>query len=154
MVKMEDVMTIAAIDIAKKICELSDWTVSNLQLQKLIYLAHMIYIGRHEVPLIDQDFEAWNYGPVVPELYQQFKIFGDKPIRNIFNWDSASFEDREETFLQQVWENFKNKTPGQLVAITHKENGAWHKNYTPGRRGTLIPYSDILSEYKMRNAKH
>jgi uncharacterized phage-associated protein len=31
-------------------------------------------------PLIDERVEAWNYGPVIPSLYHEFKNFGSGAI--------------------------------------------------------------------------
>lgn len=59
-------MTITPFEAAKKICELSNWTLCNLKLQKLLYLCQLVHLGRHSIPLMDEIFEAWDYGPVLP----------------------------------------------------------------------------------------
>ncbi|MCH9780371.1 MAG: SocA family protein [Alphaproteobacteria bacterium] len=58
-----------------------DWKVTNLRLQKMLYLGHMWYWGRHDAPLVEDNFEAWDYGPVLPELYHKLKIYGASIIR-------------------------------------------------------------------------
>ena len=78
-------MTVSSFQVAKKICELSNWTVTNLKLQKILYLAQMVHLGRNNGdPLIDEKFEAWMYGPVLPNLYKIMKEFGGSPVRNRF----------------------------------------------------------------------
>ena len=55
--------------------------LTPLKLQKLLYFAH----GWHLVldsdgdPLLDEDIEAWKYGPVVPSIYHKFKEFRNNP---------------------------------------------------------------------------
>lgn len=55
-------------------------TVSHKKLQKLIYYVEAWNLVHLEEPLINEDFEAWVHGPVVPELYQQLKEFGFNQI--------------------------------------------------------------------------
>jgi len=38
-------MTVSASAAAKRMCERSGWTLSNLELQKLLYIAHMFHLG-------------------------------------------------------------------------------------------------------------
>jgi uncharacterized phage-associated protein len=54
--------------------------VSNLALQKLVYFCHVWTLIEHGRPLIKQRFEAWEYGPVLPYLYREFKAYDRSPI--------------------------------------------------------------------------
>src|SRR5689334_3355834 len=65
--------------------------ISPMKLQKLVYFAHGYYPGAYKNPLIDECFEAWPYGPVVPSLYHEFKEFGNSRITRLaseFDWDA------------------------------------------------------------------
>jgi uncharacterized phage-associated protein len=63
-------MTISVFDAARTLGYYSDWKLSNLQMQKILYLAHMVYMDKNSgEPLVDEDFQAWDYGPVLPSLY-------------------------------------------------------------------------------------
>ena len=46
--------------------------LSHLQLQKLVYLAYKVPF-KYKEPLFDEKIVAFQYGPVVEEVYQQFK---------------------------------------------------------------------------------
>src|SRR3569623_1823287 len=71
--------------VARFICEAGDWNVTNLQLQKIMYLAQMLYMGEHAGErLVDTYFEAWDYGPVSPPLYRKVRGFGAGPIEDVF----------------------------------------------------------------------
>lgn len=142
-------MTISTTAAARKICELGDWKVTNLQLQKILYLAHMVFMGNNDgEPLIRNNFEAWDYGPVVPDLYHEAKKYGSKPIRMGF----YSFQDisnsPEEAELVRACERLLSKSPSRLVDFTHRPGGAWDRNYIPGARGVIIPNQHILEEYR------
>jgi uncharacterized phage-associated protein len=52
-----------------------------MKIQKLMYLMHGYYLALTGAPLVDEFFEAWQYGPVVPTIYHQFKEFGSRDIR-------------------------------------------------------------------------
>lgn len=146
-------MPISAFAAARATCELRDWQVSNLEVQKILYLAHMVSLGRSggAAPLINANFEAWDYGPVVPALYHRMKAFGSKPVRDVFQeYPLPGAGEPEVQILNEVSRDLRERTPGQLVAMTHWEEGAWAKHYAPSRRGTVIPNVDILEEYQRR----
>lgn len=44
--------------------------ISNLILNKLLYFAQGHCLAETGRPLFDDDFEAWEYGPVIPSFYQ------------------------------------------------------------------------------------
>ena len=58
----------------------NDIIIDHMKLQKMIYFANGWALGVTGEPLIDERFEAWQYGPVVPSIYHQFKAFGRRPI--------------------------------------------------------------------------
>ena len=147
-------MPVPVFSAAHSICELRDWTISNLELQKILYIAHMIHLGKTGgEPLIREKFQAWEYGPVVPELYKRVRGFGSDPVRNVFHWDREVSEDTQEyESLAEASDQTQGMRPGQLVAITHWPRGAWYRTYKPGKRGIVIPNELILDEYRAREA--
>lgn len=145
-------MTISSLSAAKKACEVSNWKLTNLSLQKILYIAHMVYMGNHEGrPLLDENFQAWAYGPVLPNVYHRVKAFGNSPVRNIFHSVPSLKEGPEAEILVDAVEKLSNMSAGKLVAITHWDKGAWNKHYIPGKANITIPNRDILDEYRERN---
>ena len=108
-------------------------------------------MGKYEMPLIKNDFEAWMYGPVLPDLYKRAKIYGAEPVLNIFHdVDTSGFsETDEESVIQFAVEKFGDLPGGRLVGITHRSNGGWDRNYRSDELHIRIPKKDILDEYKM-----
>ena len=148
-------MTARIDSVARYICDKGKWRVSNLQLQKLLYLAQMIHMGRNNgTPLFEGQFQAWDYGPVEPSIYHRAKGYGSSPLPDIFE-NALSFKegDPRRKLLDDVCERFLPFTPGQLVDITHSSNGAWASVYRPGAKSVVIPNSAILEEYHARNKK-
>lgn len=147
-------MSITPLQAAKNICELGHWKVSNLSLQKILYFCHMVYMGRNEGKfLLDESFEAWMYGPVLPSLYHTLKIFGSKHITNSFSGVEDILEDDTRSFLAEVGGALLKRDPWDLVTLTHTKEGAWAKNYEPYCQRE-ISNKDILEEYKVFNERY
>lgn len=143
-------MAVSALSAARTLCELRNWELSNLEIQKILYLAHMFHLGRTNAPLINESFEAWDYGPVVPEVYADARAFGSERVTGAFYRVHAVRPDSEEyKTLQEAAEGTRGVRAGRLVAITHRDNGAWAKNYRQGMRRIKIPNRDIIDEYRM-----
>ncbi len=66
----------AFLDLAKK----SEEEITHMKLQKLIYIAHGFNLSNFDFPLIDEQVEAWRYGPVIRSVYDEFKSYGHDPI--------------------------------------------------------------------------
>ncbi len=109
--------------------------VSNLKLQKLLFLCHATFLVRTGQPLISGSFEAWQYGPVHRVTYDAFKQFGAKPITefatkfNPLTGTSAPInlpESREVAdIVRDVLRAHGARSPGELVELTHAKDGPW-----------------------------
>lgn len=55
--------------------------INNLQLQKILYYVKGTVLAKHNVMCFSNDIVSWNYGPVVREAYNAFKINGNYDIR-------------------------------------------------------------------------
>jgi uncharacterized phage-associated protein len=142
-------MTVPVLSAAKRLAERSGWTLSNLELQKILYLAHMFYLGRTGgEPLVPGQFEAWDYGPVHPDLYHRVKVFGSDKVENIFYGNPDLPEGPERAILDEAYDSLGKLGAGRLVNATHRRTGAWAINYLPGVRNRPISNADILAEYQ------
>lgn len=146
-------MPVPALSAARSLCELKNWNASNLELQKLLYIAHMFQLGETGNPLVTEPFEAWDYGPVVPQVYRHAKGFGSGPVRNVFNWIDPVPEGSELDTLRRTVQTTQGMSPGTLVAITHWPQGAWSQVYRPNTMGIVIPNQLIAQEYERRRQK-
>ena len=116
-------------------CEARGRQVTNLALQKLVYFCHVWTLIKVQEPLIKQKFEAWEFGPVLPYLYREFKDFDRSPItRRSQQLDPSngtsrivpySFDDKTSEFLRTVIEFYSRLGAGQLVELSHASGGPW-----------------------------
>lgn len=145
-------MVVSALDAANHLCKKSDWMLTQIELQKLLYLAHMIHFGNHSKPLVWGDFEAWEFGPVHPVLYKVVRIYGSSTITRIGLNRHPLQPGTERATLDVVYSKLGLVSASKLIRITHWRGGAWAKNYIPGATGVVIPEEDILEEFGKRKA--
>lgn len=122
--------------------------LTQLQLQKLIVIAHGYYLALFDEPLIHESVEAWQYGPVIPEIYQVLKAYGSKVVETPFDpsEDFLNDEDAKEV-VDAVYNKYKNLSGGQLIHLTHRSNTPWSISYLPGKN-KQIDNEKIKAHYK------
>jgi uncharacterized phage-associated protein len=106
--------------------------VTNKKLQKLLYYIeawNLVYLKS----LFSEDIEAWVYGPVVPEVYREYKKFGYSPITQKYPQSSSPSKklkllekklnicgDQKE-LIEAVLEKYGAMSSFQLERLTHSE---------------------------------
>ncbi len=118
-------MTYSASTIAKTFIALSDSEIgdiiSNLKLQKLLYYAQGYHLAMYNEPLFSEDVIAWRYGPVVPDVYQEYKHFGSGAIQLSEDFDSASINSEDLELIQEVFNTYGQFSALKLMNMTHEE---------------------------------
>lgn len=109
--------------------------ITNLALQKLLYFAHGLFLVSYKRPLVGGYFEAWQYGPVHPLVYQSFKAAGDQPIsfratgRDPLHGTELPLvtpvDDDVNEIVERVRFMFGTISPGRLVEISHAKGAPW-----------------------------
>src|ERR1039458_620886 len=148
--------SIANLFLRKSIAE--DHPIDPMKLQKLIYFAHGYYLALTQkrlaqaTPLVDEFFEAWRFGPVLPSLDHRFKEFGADPITSLameFHNEFGTFvvalppsgDERLDRVGSFVWDHYAKKHSMALSDMTHKADGAWDnaRKIARGLKGKDIP---------------
>jgi uncharacterized phage-associated protein len=115
-------------------------TISNLKPQKLLYYAQGVYLARHGVVLFPEDIAAWDHGPVVSEVYQAFKTYGNGAIP-IEEAAPADFPPKVQEVLDEVHQVFGQYSAWKLSQMTHGEP-PWTQTMN---RGIIVP--QIMRDY-------
>jgi len=110
-------------------------SLTNLHLQKVIFFSHGNYLKKFGQSLVANRFEAWEHGPVIPELYHALKQFQDSRIigrAKIFDLISQQsvevkddFPEAVSQFLAESLSFFGRMNPWELVKLSHAPGGAW-----------------------------
>jgi uncharacterized phage-associated protein len=160
------------IDLAKTKGE----SVSPMKLQKLIFFAHGWNLAIKDAPLIDEQVEAWTFGPVIRRVYRVFREYGDRPVtergrvsnlRGISQasaqsayWRVPSIDDEPELMpftkqlLDRIWDVYGRYSAIQLSNTTHQAGTPWdqavrkckEENNGELLRGTDIPTA-VIRDY-------
>lgn len=121
--------------------------ISNLKLQKLLYFAQGYSLAILDKPLFSNEIQAWAHGPVVPDVYQEYKTFEGRPINTDVFVDFSTFPDEVNTLLASVWTTFGGFSAWKLREITHKE-GPWKDCYNSAELGTVITEPSLEKYFK------
>jgi len=109
--------------------------LNQVQLHKLVYLAHGWHLGNTGQPLIRGEVQAWPLGPIIPEIYQEFKQYGDAPIQGrAFDYDfllrrnvdfRAEFSSESLRILEKIWRAYGDLSGKDLSDWTAEKGSPW-----------------------------
>jgi uncharacterized phage-associated protein len=151
-------MQYPAIVVANEIIKLAkaqEIPLTPMKLQKILYLANGISYKRFNDKLIKERFEAWDYGPVVPSVYNNFKMYGSNDIKDpsdeILYADgnkyiyasSISVDDDSLKVIREAWDSAKNLDAFTLSAWSHNKNSPWDKAYNAKPKEPYISDEEI-----------
>lgn len=140
-------MTYTARHIANAFLDLANEegkSLTPLKLQKLVYIAHGWSLAIFDRPLVHDEFpEAWQYGPVFPSLYHEFKEYGRSAVTakaKIFERSGPGIFDFKATipeiprddartldFIKTVWSKYGGFSGLALSDATHRPDTPWSK---------------------------
>jgi uncharacterized phage-associated protein len=142
--------------VANRFLELADEAgdaLTPMQLLKLVYLAHGWMLGLYGRPLISDDVQAWQYGPVIPKLYNAVRRYKSQPVTERLSAFDTQFGAAEDDIIRQTYERYGHKTGPALSRLTHQPGGPWEAVYEPGRFGMVIPNDIIEDHYRQLAAR-
>jgi len=108
-------------------------SISHKKLQKLLYYTEAWHLVNFGEPLLEEEFEAWIHGPVIPSIYRTFKDFGyndfhvindqdstvDEKINEIFSKNKLT--DHQMQYIYAVLDQYGGLTSFQLELLSHSE---------------------------------
>lgn len=131
--------------------------LTPMKLLKMIYLTHGLYLAKYDKPLIKENIIAWRYGPVVEDVYNAFKHYGNRVITEMaydrhgkaYSFEADSDCAQVVELLNTVWDACLEYTGIQLSNWSHEKDSPWDivYNQTPSGQNGLLPIDNLL----MRN---
>ena len=138
-------------------CNRNNYEISNLKLQKLLYFIQADYLSSGKrVPCFDEEIQAWNFGPVVPEVYHAFKTYGSGHIPSIDSYvcidldnmefgrkkyDETVIDEEDRRHIGNIIDGLSPYSTTTLVNITHNQT-PWQDAYRKGHN-SVISKEDI-----------
>lgn len=126
-----------------------------MKVQKILFFLNGWHLAITGEPAIGEPFQVWKYGPVVPSVYQDLKVFGGGPVTEYlkeYDSESGSFKpyvianSQKEFYeiLDLTWDKYVGIVATRLSAMTHAPNSPWA---TAKRNGSTIIGNDITKTY-------
>jgi len=114
--------------------------ITNLELQKLLYYIQGICLVVYKKVAFKEHIYAWDYGPIVYEIYSKYK---DYKINEINIISEQKLSRGLENIINTVLDGYGKFTGGQLIDLTHEEE-PWLSTY---KNNIIEP--KIIQEYSI-----
>lgn len=156
-------MIYKVLDVSRHVINYSntqDYGISNLKLQKILYFIQAFFLVSTPEQCFEEKIEAWDFGPVVPEAYREYKQYGSGDIPSIsyiikfddediweskvtkYKDDVISEEDKRR--IESVVDKFADYSATDLVTITHGQT-PWKNAYRRGQNNEIT--IEAIKEY-------
>lgn len=136
-------------DVAKYFLKIQDPedTITNMKLQKLLYLAQGFHLAIYGKRLFKSDIKAWDHGPVVPTIYHEYKKYYKDPIPVDASFDASMIDRKVQGLLDEVYNVFGIYSAYELRNLTHQDS-AWKKAFNS--ENSTISDKDMTDCFKKR----
>lgn len=114
--------------------------ISNLKLQKLLYYAQGFHLALYGDPIFKENILAWEYGPVVKEVYDEYKKYGGAFIPPPEDFNNKDFTDKQQELLGEIYEVYGQFSAWKLMEMTHSES-PWQDT----------PQGEVISHDKLKS---
>ncbi|WP_230656882.1 Panacea domain-containing protein [Psychrobacter sp. I-STPA10] len=121
--------------------------LTNMQLQKLVYIANGFSLALLGKPLYYEDTFAWTYGPLIKPLYKSLMNYGSGYVTDYISTNPLddSVDELEEDVINYVWTKYGGLTAFQLSRMTHQANTPW--SITWDRQNFDIIDRQLIEDY-------
>jgi len=137
-----------------------------MKLQKLMFYAYAWYLAHTNRSLFQEDYEAWPWGPVLPNIYAQTRPYGRGPVTGKLHElarNDGTFTFRMNVpegvasdlkpFMKSIWDAHKAYTAIQLSNSTHAPGEPWtivRDGYGSLDEKPVIPNDLIATVFKQK----
>jgi uncharacterized phage-associated protein len=143
------------------IAEADNFDLTQMSILKIIYFAHGWYLACHNAPLIAQEFEAWEFGPVVKVVRDEFAACkGEKISKRAYKLDIFLGEKRlpdpiedlyDVEFIRKIYIEYRQFSAWKLSEMTHEAGSPWDQIWNStipsGRLGLRIKNGEIKQHF-------
>ena len=134
----------SALDVAKYFlnrADESDELLSHLKLQKLLYYSQGFKLAIVGPTLFDEEILAWEHGPVVREVWNEYRDHGGGGIPA--PGEVVVFEPTDQEVMDEVWTVFGQFSAWRLREMTH-DTPPWAN----AQRNAVIPLEGMRDYFR------
>jgi uncharacterized phage-associated protein/Zn-dependent peptidase ImmA (M78 family) len=134
-----------ALEVAKYL--VASLRMDNLKLQKLLYYSQAVHLVLHDkTRLFPESIEAWDHGPVVPQVYRKYKKYEFNTIP--YQGEDYVLPQDGIKSIDFVIDTFGSMSGRELINQTHHE-WPWRNAYSPSRPSRIIPIDTMYEYFKV-----
>ncbi len=126
--------------------------LTHLRLQKLMWFCCVEYMKKENQQLIKEEFEAWQYGPALDSIYEEYKKYGGKVITSVKTMKELENEfdlidDLDDQIIDVIFEVCVTKRNDEthLLVVDSSHNKLWRKYFINNRE--KIPWIEVKEQY-------
>ena len=129
--------------------KLADWVVERCvkagnpatpqQLQRILFCIEREHIKRHDAPAFFNPMEAWENGPVVPEVWMRYAHFGTMPIPFAMGHQESLDPALDERLIAWVVDEKAGMHYADLMKEVCTPDGSWARCFHVGKHCLILP---------------
>lgn len=133
-----------ALEVSRHIINYSNdagYGITNLKLQKLLYFVQAYFLIKKGCLCFRDNIEAWNFGPVVPSVYREYKRYGaffafsvetyiDPLTLKRKRFDDSVISAEDKKLIDSVVDAFADCSNSRLTDLVHGQT-PWQEAYRP-----------------------
>ena len=112
----------------------------NTKLNKLLFFSNLMYYSVYDKMLIDEDFEKWDNGPVIREIYKDYRYNGLSNEQNL----NIEIDDKDTLQILQIINLVYGDMNGRELSTESHKSSIWQD----AERNQKINFSNIDSKEK------
>lgn len=135
-----------AMDLANYIvdkCIKDNVPITNLQLQRILYFVQKDFLKRGS-PAFSDYIEAWEFGPVVPNVYFCFCGFGAMPMS--ISRGTVPNLSTDKNIIDNIVEAKRGLDSWVIAKEIKRITGAWSKVYNNGKGNHCVIPVNLIKE--------
>jgi len=132
-----------------------------LKLLNILFLSFGHYLAAKDKVLFNNDIYACKYGPVVIEVYDEFKKFGNSPLQQLLTNDESSYifsikdtlniiDEDNKIFLDLVWDAYKSFPIYKLLELCTKPGSPWEQTNNVLNFDKKVIEEKLIKDYFLR----
>jgi len=114
----------------------------NVRLNKYLFLSQVVYLAKYEKKLFDDNFVAYDNGPVIKEIITEYPLISSSN-------ENVEISDDVKEFLDKIYDSLIDASYDELIEITH-EDPEWIRLSKYTYNAPIMNLEKNIDEYKQR----
>ena len=125
--------------------------ITHLKTQKLLYFSVGHCLAKNNRYIVEEKFQAWQFGPVLPGVYNSLKKYGEGQITELIEWEDGQCylykEDEVFEGIKYTINKLKDFSAWELVDLSHDDDGPWLQTVKTKGLKAEIEIDDIKQHF-------